>query len=128
MTNMPENGEFCWNELMTSDASQAKEFYGKLFDWTSEEIPMKNLTYTIFKKGEKGIGGMLQIPTQEQGKIPPHWLSYILVANLDEMIHKAETLGAQVKVGATLVDGMGRFAILVDPTGAAIALWETINT
>jgi predicted enzyme related to lactoylglutathione lyase len=128
MTNMPENGEFCWNELMTSDTGQAQEFYCKLFGWTSQEHPMKNMTYTIFKKGEKGIGGMLQIPTSEQGKIPPHWLSYILVANLDEMIIKSETLGAQVKVGATLVEGMGRFAILMDPTGAVIALWETINT
>ena len=125
---MLENGEFCWNELMTSDTGQAKEFYGQLFGWASQDLPMKDMTYTIFKKGEKGIGGMLQIPAQEQGKIPPRWLSYIMVANLDEMIIKAETLGAQVKVGATVVDGMGRFAILIDPTGAAVALWETLNT
>jgi predicted enzyme related to lactoylglutathione lyase len=128
MSVKPDHGEFCWNELMTTDTTKAKEFYTKLFGWTSQDLPMKDMTYTMFNKGEKGIGGLLKIPAQKEGMILPHWMSYIMVNNLDEMLKKAETLGAQVKVPATPVEGMGRFVILADPTGAHIALWESTNT
>ena len=127
MSTQPQHGEFCWNELMTSDVNKAKDFYGKLFGWTSQDFPMPNMTYTMFNKGEKNIGGLLQIPAQEEGKIPPHWMSYIMVSNLEEMVQKAQSLGAQVKVPLTVIEGMGRFAILLDPTNACIALWESFN-
>ena len=113
---------------MTSDTTKAKDFYGKMFGWTSQDLPMKNMTYTMFNKGEKSIGGLLQIPSQESGKIPPHWMSYIMVNNLDEMVKKAEVLGAEVKMPITAVEGIGRFAVLADPTGAHIALWQSMTT
>ncbi|MBX9805579.1 MAG: VOC family protein [Alphaproteobacteria bacterium] len=125
MSTKPQAGEFCWNELMTSDTGKAKEFYGQLFGWTHQDMPMKNMTYTMFNSGEKMVGGLLQIPPQEQGKVPPHWMSYILVASLDESLNKAETLGAKVKMPPTTVEGMGRFAVIQDPTDAHIALWES---
>lgn len=127
MTTNPQNGEFCWNELMTSDVSKAKDFYGKLFGWTHQDHPMNNMTYTMFTKGEKMIGGLLQIPEEQKGKIPPHWLSYILVQDLEGKIEEAVNLGATIKVPATAIPGFGRFAIISDPTQAHIALWETTN-
>lgn len=127
MSAKAEQGEFCWNELMTSDTKVAKEFYTKLFGWTAQDHPMKNMTYTMFSQGEKSVGGMLQTPAQEQGKIPPHWMSYILVKNIDEMVKKAEKLGAQIKMPVTVIEGFGRFSVLADPTGAHVALWETTH-
>jgi predicted enzyme related to lactoylglutathione lyase len=111
MSSQSEQGHFCWNELMTSDTTKAKEFYSKLFGWTCQDHQMPNMTYTMFNKGEKGVGGMLQIPSQEKDKIPPHWMSYVLVTNVDEMTKKAATLGAQVKVPVTPIEGFGRFSV-----------------
>jgi predicted enzyme related to lactoylglutathione lyase len=128
MSDQPGNGEFCWNELMTTDTRKAKAFYEGLLGWKSQDLPMEGMTYTMFSKGEKNIGGLIQIPAEAQGTIPSHWMSYILVANLSEMVKKAESLGAQVKRPVSIVPGMGHFAILSDPSGAHIALWEPMGS
>ena len=67
---MPSHGEFCWNELMTSDTKKAKEFYGALLGWEAQDYPMEGMTYTMFKKNDKDIGGMMQIP-HRAGKTNP---------------------------------------------------------
>jgi len=121
---MPKAGEFCWNELMVADTSKAKDFYSGLLGWEANEIDMGDMTYTIFKSGDKDVAGMLQIPQGQEQEIPPHWMSYILVDDLDAMIEKATGLGATVKMPATPVASMGRFTVLLDTTGAHIALWE----
>src|ERR1700733_11907160 len=96
--NMPKPGEFCWNELMTSDVPKAKQFYKTLFGWDSEDHDMGAMTYTMFKLGDKPIGGMLQTPAEKEGQIPPHWMSYVLVTDLEKTIEKAQSLGAVLVV------------------------------
>lgn len=128
MSMKTQQGEFCWNELMTSDVSKAKEFYTNLLGWTCQDHSMKDMTYTMFTKGEKTVGGMLQVPDHLKGQVPSHWMSYIFVENLDEMLQKAEGLGAQVIVPSTPVEGFGRFGMVADPTGARIAFWESLES
>ena len=48
-------GEFCWNELMTSDTKKAQAFYQDLFGWTSTKQDMGESTYTMFMQGDKTI-------------------------------------------------------------------------
>ncbi|MGB6976324.1 MAG: VOC family protein [Gammaproteobacteria bacterium] len=120
----PPLGEFCWNELMTSDPKKAKEFYSALFGWESHDIDMGNAVYTMFKSGAKDIAGMMQIPQGQQNQIPPHWMSYVSVDNLDAMVAKAKTLGAKIKVPVTPVADFGSLVVLEDNTGAHIALWQ----
>ena len=55
-------------------------------------------------------------------KAPPMWLPYVAVDDCDASAAKAKTLGAQVVTGPQDIPGVGRFAILVDPLGAAIAI------
>lgn len=124
----PQQGEFCWNELMTPDVKKAKEFYGALFGWKSQDHEMEQMTYTLFTQGEKEIGGMLQTPKGQEKQIPPHWMSYISVENLDGMLATASKLGATVTMPATAAGDFGRFAIIVDPTGAHVALWQALKT
>ena len=38
-------------ELNTTDVDAAKAFYGKLFAWTLEDVPMGAGTYTMVKPG-----------------------------------------------------------------------------
>ena len=110
------HGTFCWNELMTKDTAAAKEFYTKLLDWESREMPMPDGAYTIFKAGDKDAGGMMAI-TPEMGEIPSHWMSYIAVDDVEARSKLAGELGGNVLVPPTDIPGVGRFSIIQDPTG-----------
>lgn len=121
----PVFGEFCWNELMTPDPKKAQAFYEGLFGWTSTEHDMGGKTYTMFMNGDKGLGGMLQTP-EDKANIPPHWMSYISVEDIEKATEKAKSLGGTVMVPKTTVPEMGCFVILQDPTGAHIALWQSV--
>ena len=130
MTNnrMPQSGEFCWNELMTPDTKKAQDFYTTLFGWSAQKHDMGGMTYTIFMAGDNNIGGMMQTPPDKAGQVPPHWMSYICVEDVEKTLEKAKNLGATVKVPVTTVPGMGRFAIISDPTGAHIAFWQPLGS
>jgi len=109
-----------WNELGTNDTQKAGEFYSNVFGWTRQSFPSP-MEYTVFNNEDKGIGGMYQI-TPEMGPIPPHWLVYFAVDDCDAAVQKATGLGANVMKPAEDIPGVGRFAILTDPQGAAFGL------
>lgn len=125
---MGKHGDFCWNELMTPDVEKAKAFYKALFNWEYQEISSDGEKYTMLKTAGGEGGGIMQTPADKQGQIPPHWMSYINVDNLDESLAKATSLGASVKIPATAVKDFGRFAIIIDPTGAHIAMWQNLKS
>lgn len=109
-------------ELNTTDLAKAKSFYEKLFDWKFEEMPMgSGETYTMIKVGEGTGGGILKHPVPGA---PSTWLAYVLVDDIRAATDKAKTLGASVMKGPTEVPGAGWFSVIVDPTGAALALWK----
>jgi predicted enzyme related to lactoylglutathione lyase len=117
--NVPNS--FIWNELGTRDTQKAGEFYSKVFGWTQEGFPGSPVEYTVFKNGDRGAGGMYRI-TAEMGPVPPHWLVYFAVDDCDAKVQKATGLGARVMKPAEDIPGVGRFAILTDPQGAAFAI------
>ena len=106
-------------ELMTNDLDRAKKFYAGLFDWTLEEIP--NMDYTLIKVGEGTGGGMMQSPMPG---MPSSWLAYVLVADAVAATAKARQLGATIVKEVTEIPEIGWFSVLVDPTGATLALWQ----
>lgn len=127
MNERPKTGEFCWNELATSNLQTAKDFYGKVFGWTFSDHEMGDTTYTMIKHNDKEIAGIWSIPKDKQGHIPPHWMAYILVENLDEAVEKARKNGATIVKPASNAGDFGRFAVITDPAGAHIALWQPLR-
>lgn len=106
---------FTWNEILTPDPKKAKEFYTSLFGWTAKESP----GYTEWHLGEQAIGGMLDTSGPEfGGQVPPVWLPYVSVKEIEETLAKAKELGATVKMGPETIDHVGTFALLSDPQGA----------
>jgi predicted enzyme related to lactoylglutathione lyase len=129
MAEMPQFGDFCWNELATADVKGAKDFYGKVFGWEFVEHDMGDMVYTMIKlKGKDLAAGIWAIPKDKQKQIPPHWMSYIIVEALDKAVEKATKHGAQVMKPPTNAGDFGRFAVITDPTGAHIALWQTLKS
>ena len=120
----PKTGEFCWGELLTSDTKKAKDFYTKVLGWDTKELNIEDKPYTMFMTENKGFGGMMQIPGDQKDQ-RPYWLNYIVVKDLMETLEKAKKLGAGILKPVTLIPEKGRFVIISDPTGAAIAFWES---
>ncbi len=117
-------GTFCWPELGTSDQAGAKRFYSGLFGWETSEMPLKDgATYTTLKKGGKDVGALYQIGPEQQG-MPPSWGSYVAVENADAVAIKAKQLGGTVIAEPMDVFDFGRMAVLQDPTGAIISVWQ----
>jgi len=121
---LDEPGALTWTELMTSDTAKAKAFYTALIGWKTEAMPMGQGEYTLFKTADGAKkAGMMGI-TKEMGPMPPYWLSYFQVRDIEKTVGQAKGLGAKVMVEIQSVPNVARFAILTDPQGAAFALHE----
>lgn len=119
-----QEGEICWNELLTRDSVAAFEFYSALFGWKIvQEMDMGPMgTYRLFGMGETRIGGMMSTP--EGAPMPPMWMVYAGIADLDAAIERATKQGAKLMNGPMDIPGGARFAQLKDPQGAAFGLHQ----
>ena len=110
-----------WNELTTSDRSDATDFYTGLLGLDSGEMEGA-MEYTLLKAAGDDVAGVMQI-TEEMGPVPPHWGVYFGVANVDDTTSKADSLGATIVVPWTEITGIGRFAVIQDPQGAVFGIF-----
>jgi predicted enzyme related to lactoylglutathione lyase len=115
-----QHGAFSWIELMTTDVEGAKKFYTQLFGWETEDMPMENMSYTITKIGDEGVGGIMPLPPEAEG-VPPHWGVYVTVDDVDATAGKAEELGGKIHVPPTDIPNVGRFCVIQDPQGSVIS-------
>jgi len=119
-------GTFCWPELSTTDQHGAVAFYRALFGWDVNEQPIGPAeTYSMFQMRGREVGAAYNMrPEERQHGVPPHWNSYVAVANADEAVKKAQTLGANVLAPPFDVMDAGRMAVLQDPAGAVFQVWQ----
>ena len=121
----PPEGVFGWDELLVDDIEAAKSFYSEVFGWTASDMDMGDgQSYTIFNSGDQQrAGGMSKPPGAEA--MPSRWMPYILSSDVDAHAAKAKELGAQISLEPADVPGVGRLAILTDPTGVPFGLFKT---
>ena len=112
----PRVGTFCWDELHTPDVNGAKKFYAGLFGWAGKG---GDDDYWHWQNAGKEIGGM----TSHMGgpNVPPHWLAYVAVADVDATTKRVESLGGKVLVPTMEIPKVGRFSVVQDPTGAVFS-------
>lgn len=122
----PAPGHFVWDELLTSDTAAAAKFYSQVIGYTTHEMEMPGMRYTIWQRAVKRpdgtlrqAGGMMKMP---EGVPHPFWLSYVSVADCDHAVEKAKRLGAIITSPAMDIPNVGRFATLLDPTMAPVAV------
>jgi predicted enzyme related to lactoylglutathione lyase len=120
-------GSFCWIELSTSDQNAAKKFYSTLLGWTPNDNPMgPGEFYTIFRlNGRDAAAAYTSTKQEREQHVPPHWNLYIAVDNADEAAAKAAQAGGKVMAPAFDVMDVGRMAVVQDPTGAVVCLWQS---
>jgi predicted enzyme related to lactoylglutathione lyase len=124
-----KHGEFCWTEIASTDAAGCMEFYSNVFGWKfKKDDAAGGMAYNEFATGDRDqpVGGLYQIDPSWFGDDPPppHFMSYVMVDDVDETTRKAAQLGATIIRGPMDVQGIGRMSVLADPTGAHISLFR----
>ena len=119
-------GQFVWHELATTDPKAAEAYYGKVIGWKAKpfEGADPGHPYTLLMTGSAMNGGLMELPemARENGA-PPHWITYIGVADVDAGVAQVKKLGGKVHYGPEDIPDVGRFAIVADPQGASFALF-----
>ena len=112
-------GTFCWAELASSDPDGAKTFYTNVFGWEYRDNPIPDgSVYSTALRDGKDVAALFGSDE------PPHWNCYVTVESADGAAERAGELGASVAMDAFDVMDVGRMAVIIDPVGAALCLWE----
>jgi predicted enzyme related to lactoylglutathione lyase len=122
----PVPGNFCWIELNTTDPAAAGKFYGEILGWSFTEMKMADgHPYLIAKVGDANAAG-IRLLGENATKMgtASQWMSFIASADVDATVAKATKAGGNVLVAAAEAGGMGRMAVVADPSGAVLSLWQ----
>ena len=112
-------GTFSWAELVTSDADAAKTFYDAVFGWDYDDRPIPDDgVYTMALRDGETVAALYR------GDQPPHWNCYATVASAGDAAARAAELGGTVIAEPFDVMDAGRMAVIADPAGAALCLWQ----
>ena len=121
----PEPGRIGWIDLTVSDAGALRDFYRRVTGWTASPVNMGG--YDDFCMHPPGaaepVAGICHARAAN-ADLPPVWLIYITVADLDEAIQRCMENGGKLRRPAESMGSMGQFCVIEDPAGAVAALYE----
>lgn len=118
---MSENhGKIWWSELMTDDPDAAKAWYERNMGWTFTSMDMQdgNGPYNVAHVDDAPVAGIMPRPNSMPKDVPPHWLTYIAVSDVDAVAKAAPTVVAE----PFDVPGVGRISVIVDAGGATVGV------
>jgi hypothetical protein len=115
-------GTIVWYDLLTRDSDSAWKFYGALFGWTPVETDRPVGRYAMIRRGDRNLGGI--VPLKSGDSFPAHWIGYVSVIDIEACCRAASEAGGRVGVPPTDIPGVGRFAVVFDPQGAAISPFQ----
>src|SRR5579863_1898001 len=120
-------GTFCWTDLGTTNVAAAKKFYRGVFGWTVKDRPMGpgDEKYSLLRVRGKDVCALYPMAAeQRKAKMRPAWMPYIAVKSADGTARKLRGKGGKVLSKPMDVWDLGRMAVVSDPTGAVIGLWQ----
>jgi predicted enzyme related to lactoylglutathione lyase len=111
-----------WVDLGSPDTAASAAFYGGLFGWNIQMDDRPEAGgYGLFDLGGKLVAGL---GPQMNTDMPPFWALYISVLDTDEAVALATAKGATVVAGPMDVLDAGRMAVLQDPVGSFVSVWQ----
>ena len=122
MSPTPKPGEISWTDLTVEQAEQIRDFYQAVVGWTPEALSMGTYSDFVMNANGTGTAGICHA-RGSNADLPPVWLIYITVDDLDHSLDECERLGGSL-VSAPRSYGGGRYCVIKDPAGAVCALYQ----
>lgn len=116
-------GAWIWTELWTDDAETAAQFYENVVGMAHQAYDLGDKPYHLFTSQGMARAGIIEIP-DELKDVKPGWAPYIGVNDLPAAVAKVEKLGGRVVFKHTEHPVSGSVALILDPTGAGLFLFE----
>lgn len=114
-----------WHKLNTWEPEQALTFYHTTLGWDFRPTPLPDGgTYWVAHHEGRDVGGIFHLTQPHFEGIPSHWMTYLAVPDLHAAQEKAEAAGGEILRPAFQLHGVGKLAVVNDPTGAVIGLIE----
>lgn len=114
------DGTPCWVDLMTTDATAARQFYGGMFGWDISVGGEETGYYGMATLGGRNVAGIGQMA----GGNPPAWTTYLAIGDADATAAAITTAGGTVLQQPFDVLDVGRMLVAGDPTGAVFGVWQ----
>jgi predicted enzyme related to lactoylglutathione lyase len=121
-------GRIDWIDLTVPDAETVRDFYQSVTGWSPAPVDMGG--YSDFCMTPTGVAEPVAGICHARGGhagLPPVWLIYITVADLDESVARCQSLGGRILRPAQTMGSQGRFCVIQDPAGAVAALYQPAN-
>jgi predicted enzyme related to lactoylglutathione lyase len=119
---------FFWYDVMTTDTGAAETFYRSVVGWGTQNTGATP-SYTLFTVDGRGVAGLMAIPEDaRKSGVPPTWMGYIHVDDVDDMAARITREGGRLLKGPIDVPGIIRFAVVSDPQGAGFMIATPMPT
>ena len=123
-TDKPQPGMILWHDLTVENAEAVRDFYAGVVGWRPSPVPMNGYDDFNMSVGEGGeaVAGICHA-RGPNAEIPPQWMTYVIVENVDQSAARCRELGGTVVVGPKGMGSHGRYCVIRDPAGAVLALF-----
>lgn len=121
-------GEIGWIDMTTGDAQGVRDFYQAVAGWRSDPVDMDGgpskggYQDYVMMSGETAIGGICHA-IGSNADMPPGWLLYVTVDDLDASVTATLEHGGEIVVPPRDM-GAARLAVVRDPGGSTVALYQ----
>ena len=117
-------GDMAWLDLTVDDADPLKDFYSEVIGWKSEACSMGDYNdYTMTRPGDGHAQAGVCHAKSVNADIPPVWMPYFLVADLDASIAAVKAQGGELITPVKSMGGSDTYVMIKDPAGAICALY-----
>jgi hypothetical protein len=125
----PKMGTVGWIDLTVADATAVRDFYSQVMGWAPSPVPMGGYDdYTMVAPGTGEPAAGICHARGSNADLPPQWLIYITVADVDASASRCVELGGKVLAGPRGMGSYGRYCVIQDPAGAVAALFAPAAT
>ena len=122
------NNPFVWCDLMTRHAGPSVAFYSSVIGWQAEDANVPGRHYMVLSAGGTPMGGIGELPASaREAGARPGWSGYIGVDDVDAYVARVREAGGSLHREAEDIPGVGRFAVVADPQGAAFILFTPLQ-
>lgn len=120
-------GTFGWFDLTVPNATEVKDFYGAVVGWKVSEVPMGDYSDYMVEAPAKGPVAGVCHARGANASLPPMWILYVYVADLEASLAATQNRGGELVSGPHSYGDKGKYAVIRDPAGACLALYQELG-